>query len=136
MKNSQRYGLYSRPKFATLWKISTFLQFKCHFVTGIQNCEKIRFVWSGQVRYEGIRRSSASPRPPCDGTHSASVGPSPRQTPGPSCPYPSDRTPPDATMKRVDARGARHGPAPRISTRKNPMSGILRRESRHMPIEA
>ena len=33
---------------------------------------------TGQVRYGGIRRSSASPRPPCDGTHSASVWPSPR----------------------------------------------------------
>ena len=30
----------------------------------------------------------------------------------------------------------RHGPATRISTEKNPMGGILRRESRHMPIEA
>ena len=40
-----------------------------------------------------IRRSSALPRPPCDGTTSASVWPSPRQTPGPSCPYPSDRPP-------------------------------------------
>ena len=46
---------------------------------------------SGQVRYGGIRRSSASPRPPCDGTPSSSVWPSPRQTPGPPCPYPSDR---------------------------------------------
>ena len=36
----------------------------------------------------GIRRSSASPRPPpCDGIPSPSVWPSPRQTP---CPYPSD----------------------------------------------
>ena len=41
---------------------------------------------AGQVRYGGIRRSSASPRPPCDGTPSASVWPSPRQAPGPSCP--------------------------------------------------
>ena len=31
---------------------------------------------------------------------------------------------------------SRHGRAPRISTRKNPMSGILYRKSRHMPIEA
>ena len=41
-----------------------------------------------------------------------------------------DRTPPNATMKPVDA--PRHGPAPRKSTRKNPMGGILRRESRHI----
>ena len=34
---------------------------------------------SGQVRYGGIRRNSASPRPPYDGTPSASVWPSPRQ---------------------------------------------------------
>ena len=40
-------------------------------------------VESGQVRYVSIHRSSASPRPPCDGTPSASVWPSPRQTPGP-----------------------------------------------------
>ena len=46
-----------------------------------------------QVRYGGVRRSSASPRPPCDGTPSSSVWPSPRQTPDPSCPYPSDRPP-------------------------------------------
>ena len=52
------------------------------------------------------RRSSASPRPPCDGTPSASVWPSPRQTPGPSCPYPSEIRPPDATMKRVGAPSA------------------------------
>ena len=77
----------------------------------------------GQVRYEGIRRSSASPRPHCDGTSSSSVWPSPRQTPGLSCPYPTDRTAPDATMKRVDA--PRQGPVARISTRKNPMGGIL-----------
>ena len=68
--------------------------------------------WSaGQVRYGGIRRSSASPRPPCDGTPSASVWPSPRQTPGPPCPYSPDRTPPDATMKRVDAPSAWSSPS-------------------------
>ena len=58
-----------------------------------------------------ISRSSASPRPPCDGTPSASVWPSPGQTPGPSCPYPSDRTPPDATMKHVDAQSAWSSPS-------------------------
>ena len=84
----------------------------------------------GQVSYGAIRRSSASPRPPCDGIPSASVWPSPRQTPGPPCPHPS----PYATTKRVGALW--HGPAPRISTGKNPMGGILRRKSRHMPIEA
>ena len=82
---------------------------------------------SGQVRYWVIRRSSESPRPPCDGNPSASVWPSRRQTPGPSCPYPSNRPPPDATMKRVGAPW--YGPVPRISTRKNPMGGILHRRS-------
>ena len=37
-------------------------------------------------------------------------------------------------MKRVGAPLA--WISPRISTRKNPMGGILRKESRHMPIEA
>ena len=44
---------------------------------------------SGQIW--GQRRNSASPRPPCDGTPSSPVRPSPRQTPGPSRPYPSGR---------------------------------------------
>ena len=64
---------------------------------------------SGQFRYGDIRRSSVSPRPTCDGIPSASVWPSPRQTPDPPrppCPHPSDRNPPDATMKRVDALSA------------------------------
>ena len=56
---------------------------------------------SSHVRYGAIRRCSASPRSPCDGTPSASIWPSPRQTPGPSCPYPSDRTTPDAIIKLV-----------------------------------
>ena len=50
-------------------------------------------------------------RPTCDCTPSASAWPSPRQSPGPSCPYPSDRTPPDATMKRVDASLAWSSPS-------------------------
>ena len=86
---------------------------------------------TGMGTYAGAARRRV---PPCDGTPWSSVWPSPRQTPGPPCPYPSDRPPPDATMKRVDA--PRHGPAPRLSTTKHPMGGILRRESRHMPIEA
>ena len=40
----------------------------------------------GQGQVGGIRRSSASPRPPCDGTHSATVLPPPRRTPGPQTP--------------------------------------------------
>ena len=61
---------------------------------------------TGQVRCGVIRRSSASPRPPCDGIPSASVWPSPIHTPGPTRPYPSDRPPPDAYMKPVDAPSA------------------------------
>ena len=61
---------------------------------------------AGQVTYWGIRRSSASPRPPCDGSPSASIWPSPRQTPGPPWPYPSDRTP---SGHRPGRRQARHG---------------------------
>ena len=52
-----------------------------------------------QVRSGDIRRSSAPPRPPCDGTIA-------QQTPCSPCPYPSDRTPLDATMKRVDTPAA------------------------------
>ena len=53
---------------------------------------------------------------------------------GPSCSYTSDRPPPDAIMKRVGA--PRYSRASRIPTRNNLMGGILRRESRHMPLEA
>ena len=61
---------------------------KWHFQTLALRMHQVR---SGRVRYGGIRRSSASPRPHCDGTPSSSVWPSPRQTPGPPCPHPSDR---------------------------------------------
>ena len=81
----------------------------------IRHQQKRRYIRS--ISYGGIRRSSASPHPSCDGTPSASVWPSPRQTPGPPCPHPSDRTPPHATTKRVNAP-PRHGPAPRISTKR------------------
>ena len=55
--------------------------------------------------------SSASPRPPCDGTPTASVWPSPRQTTGPPCPYPLGRTAPDAIMKPVDAPSSWFSPS-------------------------
>ena len=85
-----------------------FLHFISHMsVYLLDKCE----IRSSQGQVWGIRRSSASPRPPCDGTPSASVWPSPRRTPGPLCPYPSDRTPPDATMKPVDAPSARTTPS-------------------------
>ena len=59
-----------------------------------------------KVRYGGIRHSSVSPRPPCDGTPSSFIWPSPRQTPGPSCPYPSDRPPSGHHQGRRHARHA------------------------------
>ena len=66
-----------------------------------------------EVRYGGIRRGSASPRPPCDGTPSASVSRwSILQADArPAMPYPSDGTPPDATMKRVGAPSAWTSPS-------------------------
>ena len=79
---------------------------------------------SGQVCYRSMRRCSASPRPLCDGTPPASVWPSFRQAPGP---YPSDRTPPDASTKNTPAASL-HGTSPRIPTRPHPMSAILCRE--------
>ena len=80
-----------------MWTVQQSCFYTSYWISGFNS------QYWGEVRYGGIRRSSASPRPPCDGTPSASVWPSPRQTPGPPCPYPSDRTPPDATMKRVEA---------------------------------
>ena len=62
---------------------------------------------SGQVRCGGICRSSASPRPPCQGTPSSSVWQSSRQTPGPPCPYPSDRPSSGIHSDRRQARHAR-----------------------------
>ena len=75
-------------------------------------------------KYGGIRRSSTLPHLPCDGTPSASVWPLPKQTPGPQCSYPLDRTPSAATMKPVDA------PSARSRTKKYPIGGILRRVPR------
>ena len=91
------------------------LPFKASTIS-ILDVDNIRFpltisathVRSGKVKYGGIRPNSASPRPPCDGIPSASIWPSPRQTP---CPYRSDRTPSDAIMKRVDAPSAWTSPS-------------------------
>ena len=63
----------------------------------------LSFIQSGQVW--GIRRNGVSPRPSCDGIPSASVWPSPRQTPGTPCPYSSDRPP---SGHRPGRRQARH----------------------------
>ena len=91
-------------------------------------------VRSGQVRYGGNGRSSASPRPSCDGTSSASIWPSPRQTPCPLCQYPSDRVPLDATMKPVDAPSAWCSTSDLVKKESDGRDPPL--ESRHMPIEA
>ena len=70
------------------------------------SCDALHSVGPGQVRYGGIRWSSASPpRPSCDGSRS-SVWPSPRQTPGPPCPYPSDSPPSDHRPGRRQAHYA------------------------------
>ena len=84
---------------------------------------------SGQVRCGGIRRSSASPRPPYDGTPSASVWPSPRQTPGPSCPYHPGRIPLDAITKHAGGPSAWSSPS-------DPDRRESSTESSHMPIQA
>ena len=49
---------------------------------------------------KGAYPVAASPHPPCDSTP-ASIWPSPRQMLNFSCPYPSDRPPPDAATKDV-----------------------------------
>ena len=104
------FGLQPPPTGKT-WRQNTKRNL-LHVTTNMHGLYKLKLRPNGsasaddQVRCGDIHRSSASPRPPCDGTPSASVWPSPRQTPGPSCPYPSDRTPHDATMKPVVAPSA------------------------------
>ena len=74
-----------------------------------------------QVRFEDIRPSSASPRPPCDGTRLSFIWLSPRQTPAPSCPYPSHWLPTHATTKhehRVHSQRWARANFPRPSRRK------------------
>ena len=51
----------------------------------------------GDIRRSSVHLAAVLPRP--------SLWPSPRQTQGPPCPYPSDRTPPVATMKPVAPLG-------------------------------
>ena len=87
-----------------------------------------------RVRYGGIRRSSASPLPPCDSTTSASVWPSPRQTPGPSCPCPSDEPPRAATTKHAVA--PRHGQVQPLGSQQDRIRWAgFSVESHHMLIE-
>ena len=87
-------------------------------------------VSEGQVRYEGIRRSSASLRPPCDGTSSASVWPSPRQKPGPPCPHPSDMP---RSAHRPDRRQARHARIPQIGSWKKLEKFFIRTDDDRYP---
>ena len=79
-----------------------------------------------QVRCGDVRRSSASPRPPCDGTPSSTVCPSPRRTPGPPRPYPLDRTPsghrPDRRQARILQIGLRLAIAQADATSVMPIS--------------
>ena len=75
-------------------------------VAKLGNENMTRLYTASQVKYGGIRRSSASPRPPCDVTPSASVWPSPMQTSGPPCLYP--QIPP--SQPRSMRAAPRHGP--------------------------
>ena len=59
-----------------------------------------------------LRWRSASPHPPSDSSPPATVWPLSRQTPGPPCPYPLERPPPDAIIK--DAVGSSAWSSPRI----------------------
>ena len=70
-----------------------------------QNETKIKNLAHNSCQVRSGMGTYASPRPPCDGTPSPSVWPSPRQTPGPPCAYPSDRP---ASGHHPDRRQARH----------------------------
>ena len=86
-----------------VFRILKAIPFPCLILLDVDNIFSYRqdiTHWSGQVRCGG---HTPSLHPPCGGTPSAPVWPSPRRTPGPSYPYPTGRTSPDATMKRVDA---------------------------------
>ena len=85
---------------SSLEKQSAHYVILSNFRTELLNNEPL-YYRSGQVRYGGIRRSSASPCPPYDGTPSASVWVSPRQTPGPSCPLLYYRLNPNPSLKAV-----------------------------------
>ena len=81
-----------------------------------------------------IRRSIASPRPPCNVTLSASVRPSPRKMPGLTRPYLGLQL--TQLRDRGRSPSMRENPTTQIPTRQDPMGGILCKESRHMPVEA
>ena len=77
--------------------------------------------------FASIRSGHVLFPPVAGGTRSASVWPSPRQTPGPSRPYSPDRLPPDTNTKHASDISAWSN-APRILTRQKPMGGVLRIE--------
>ena len=80
--------------------------------------------WSRPVWCEHIRRSNVSPRPSL-----SSVWPSPRQTPGPPYPYPSNGNH-DVSGRPL----CMMQPPDRDKTESD--GSIFCRESRHMPVEA
>ena len=101
----------------------------------VLECKKARRL-SGQVRSGVAAYAGAA----CRRVHLATVPLRP-----PSCHRPGRRQARHARILQIGLHlmqprsvrtPPRHGPATRISTRKNLMAGILRRESRHMPIEA
>ena len=100
-------------------KESVWLRFAVNLFRQMESC---------QVRYGGIRRSSASPRPPCDGSPSASVWPSPSRHQARHARILQIRL--HLTQSWSLWAPPRHGPAPRISTRNNPMGGL----NRHGPL--
>ena len=90
--------------------------------------ERINEVRSGTGAYAGAARrrvhfATVLPRPPSG------------HPPRPPCPYPSDRTPPDAVCGLCSMwTPRRNGPAPWITTIKNPMCGILSLVTRLVPV--
>ena len=95
---------------------------------------RILYWRSGQVVYVGIRRSSVSPRPRCDGSLRPPSGP--RQGRRHARYARISQTVLHMTQTRSQWTPSQHGPTTRISTGKNHMGGILHSESHHMPIEA
>ena len=113
--------LYSRP----LVLYNSFLEFPIAFHrvtcssphTTVRKRHQPGQIRSGMGAYAGAARrcvhlTTVLLRPP--------VWQSPRQTPGPPCPYTSEL---HLTQPWSMWTPSRHGPAPRISTRKNPVGG-------------
>ena len=89
-----------------VFRILKAIPFPCLILLDVDNIFSYRqdiTHWSGQVRCGG---HTPSLHPPCGGTPSAPVWPSPRRTPGPSGPYPSDGTKPDVTTNQEGSPSA------------------------------